>query len=79
MTLERELRHRRRYYTVKKLRLLEYLHKCGFKEVMTVPEPTNEDYKWFVFYNTPELEDAVDAYFNQSKAAGPEQSLGTRS
>lgn len=55
-------------YTVKRLRLLQYLVERGFKDYVVVPDPTtSKRYNWFIFENTPELEDAVKEYFAHLK------------
>lgn len=51
-------------YTVKRLRLLQYLVNKGFKEYTIIPDPTStKNYNWFVFENTEELAEAVAEYF----------------
>lgn len=56
--------HKREYYTVKRLRLLEYLTNRGFTADKTIPDPENPKYKWWLFKNTPELEEAITGYFS---------------
>lgn len=51
-------------YTVKRLRLLQYLVNKGFKEYTIIPDPTStKNYNWFVFENTEALAEAVAEYF----------------
>lgn len=61
-----EKKQKREYYTVKRLRLLEYLTDRGFTAEKTIPDPENPKYKWWLFKNTSNLEQAVTEYF-QSK------------
>lgn len=60
-----ELAHKNKYYTVKRLRLLEFLIDKGFTIVKTIPDPNNPKYKWWLIENSIELEKAVNAYFNK--------------
>jgi hypothetical protein len=55
--------HKNPYYTVKRLRMLEYLMDKGFEPVKTIPDPINPHYKWWLFTNSPELEKVVTDYF----------------
>lgn len=50
---------------VKRLRLLQYLLDRGFTDYKIIPDPTSTKagYNWFVFKNTPELQQIVDEYF----------------
>lgn len=51
-------------YTVKRLRLLQYLVERGFKDYKIIPDPTStKKYNWFVFELTEALEEAVNEYF----------------
>ena len=53
-------------YTVKRLRLLQYLVNKGFKNYTIIPDPTStKNYNWFVFENTEALEEAVNEYFSK--------------
>lgn len=56
------------WYTVKRLRLLDYLcnEKHMYPEYQT-PDPTNPRYSWYVYKNTPELEKNLDEYFRKLK------------
>lgn len=54
-------------YTCKRLRMLEYLKKSGFSPYATIPDPTNDKYNWWLFENSPEFEQCVNAYFEQLK------------
>ena len=56
------------WYTVKRLRLLDYLcnEKHMYPEYQT-PDPTNPHYSWYVYKNTPELEKNLDEYFRKLK------------
>ena len=63
-----ECKHKREYYTCKRLRLLKYLMDRGFKPFTTIPEPNNHNMHWWLFKNTPELEKCVDEYFKELKA-----------
>lgn len=55
------------YYTVKRLRLLEYLLKNGFEPESTIHDPTNIKYNWWIFKNSCELETCIDTYFENLK------------
>lgn len=51
-------------YTVKRLRLLQFLVNKGFRNYTIIPDPTStKNYNWFVFENTEALEEAVKEYF----------------
>jgi hypothetical protein len=63
-----EIKHGK-YYTCKRLRMLEYLKKRGFEPRATIPDPTNIKYNWWLFDNTPEFERCVYEYFEQMKPA----------
>jgi hypothetical protein len=52
-----------KYYTVKRMRFLQYLLERGFTPDSTVPDPTNVKYKWWIFENSEELEAAIEEYF----------------
>lgn len=55
-------------YTVKRLRLLQYLKEKGFTKYTVIPDPTtSEPYNWFVFQNSEELEAALNEYFKNLK------------
>ncbi len=55
-------------YTVKRLRLLQFLVERGFTEYTVIPDPTtSKHYNWFIFQNSEELEAAVNEYFNNLK------------
>ena len=54
-----------KYYTVKRLRLLEFLLDKGFTVVKTIPDPNNPKYKWWLFENSVELEAVVTEYFSR--------------
>lgn len=56
-------KHARKYYTCKRLRLLQYLMERGFTPEATIPDPTNPKYKWWLFNNSCELETALEEYF----------------
>lgn len=60
-----EVKHKSAYYTVKRLRLLEYLMNRGFEPVKVIPDPNNPKYKWWLFENSAELEKVIDAYFSK--------------
>ena len=66
-----ELQHKNKYYTVKRLRMLEYLMNKGFEPLHTMPDPSNPKYHWWKFENTVELEEAVTEYFNSKKSQSP--------
>lgn len=53
----------KKYYTCKRLRMLEWLKNKGFKPVKMIPDATNDKYNWWLFEVSPELEKAVDEYF----------------
>jgi hypothetical protein len=58
-----ECKHAKPYYTVKRMRLLEYLMRHGFTPFTRVADPNNPKYSWWLFENTPELERCVEIYF----------------
>lgn len=57
------MRHSRETYTVKRLRLLEYLLDRGFEVEATIPEPKNPKYCNWIIKNSDALEVALDEYF----------------
>lgn len=59
-----ELKHNNEYYTCKRLRMLEYLRGKGFIPYMTLPDVNNPKYLVWRFKNTPQLETAIDEYFD---------------
>lgn len=59
-----ELKHNA-FYTCKRLRLLNYLRSKGFKPVETIPDANNTNYNWWLFENSPELENAINNYFSK--------------
>jgi hypothetical protein len=63
--MQTETKHKAKYYTCKRLRLLEHLLKLGFKPVKTIPDATNINFKWWLFDNTPALQDALYSYFKK--------------
>lgn len=58
-----ELKHKREFYTCKRLKLLKFLLDRGFEPYETIPDPSNWHYNWWQFKNSPELELAIDEYF----------------
>lgn len=54
-------------YCCKRLRLLEYLLSNGFEPYTTVPDSQNWKYKNWLFYNSPQLEQCIEEYFNSKK------------
>lgn len=60
-----ECKHKSAFYTVKRLRMLEYLMNKGFKPEKTIPDANNPKYKWWLIPNSPELEKAVEEYFTR--------------
>jgi hypothetical protein len=60
-----EVKHKNAFYTVKRLRLLEYLMNLGFEPYKTIPDADNPKYKWWLFENSAELEGAINAYFGK--------------
>lgn len=71
--MERQCNHKKKYYCVKRLRLLQHLVEHGFYEYSTIPDPGNRKYSWFVFVNTPELEECIEAYFAEIEARKQQQ------
>lgn len=53
-------------FTVKKLRLLQFLRKKGFTKYKIIPDPTTtKNYNWFIFKNSDALEAAIKEYFSK--------------
>ena len=63
--MERECKHKREYFTCKRLRLLSFLKERGFMPYEVVPDVNNPKFNVWLFKNTPDLEDALDEYFNK--------------
>lgn len=59
----RENYSKREVYAVKRMRLLDYLLQRGFEPFAEQPDATNWKYKNWLFKNTPELQTALKAYF----------------
>ena len=57
-------------YTCKRLRMCEYLIKCGFTPTASIPDPNNVKYNWWIFETSPELNKAIADYFETLKARG---------
>lgn len=55
----------KRHYTCKRLRMCEYLIKQGFTPTATIPDATNPRFNWWLFEKTPELDAAVEEYFEK--------------
>lgn len=51
-------------YICKRYRLYTHLIQMGFSPIRTLPSPVNNNYNWWFFENTPELEHVLDEYFN---------------
>ncbi len=65
MTNERKCKHKGEYYTCKRLRLLQFLKERGFLPYMTLPDVDNPKFNIWRFKNSPELESALDEWFNK--------------
>ena len=65
--IEQNNKGKRDYYTCKRLRLLNHLKSNGFTPFATIPEPTNHNYNWWLFENSPELEKCINEYFENLK------------
>ena len=63
--MNNECRHKREFYTCKRMMLLSYLKNLGFLPELTVPDVSNPRYNVWKFRNSPELEDAIDRYFEE--------------
>ena len=57
-----------KYYTCKRLRMLEYLRKKGFVAQRTMPDINNPRFNVWQFEYTSELEQAIKAYFAELKS-----------
>lgn len=60
-----EKKERRKFYTCKRSRMLDYLLDKGFTPSSEGHDWNNPKYKVWHFVNTPELEVAVNEYFNR--------------
>lgn len=58
----------KKHYTCKRLRMCEYLIKQGFTPTATIPDATNPRFNWWLFEQSPELETAVNTYFELLKS-----------
>ena len=52
-------------YTCKRIPMLNYLRRRGFIPFDTIAEIKNPKYLNWQFHNSPQLEDAIDEYFDQ--------------
>lgn len=58
-----------KYYTCKRLKLLQYLLEHGYEPIETIPDVNNWKYKNWVFENTgADFEQCVNNYFGKLKA-----------
>lgn len=62
----KELKHGK-YYTCKRLKMLEYLLRNGFKPIRTIPDPDDWRYKHWLFENNSDFEKCVEQYFKNLK------------
>lgn len=62
--MERQTKHGETY-TVKRMRMLDWLCNKGFYPEYSVRDKNNPRYNVWKYKNTPELEDAIDEYFAQ--------------
>ena len=62
--MERTMRHGKQN-TCKRWRMLTWLRERGFYPVKTIPDCTRADYNNWVFDNSPELEEAINEYFEE--------------
>ena len=60
--MEQTMRHGKQY-TCKRWRMLTWLMERGFNPIKTIPDATRPEYNNWVFVNSPELENAINAYF----------------
>ena len=58
-------KHSREFYTCKRMRLLQYLKEQGFLPELTLPDVSNPKFNVWKFRNSPELEEAIDRYFEE--------------
>ena len=56
-------RKKPRYYYCKRLRLLDYLVRRGFRALGTMPDAKNPKYNVWKFEYTPELDKTLREYF----------------
>ena len=52
-------------YTVKRMRMLDWLCNRGFYPEYSVRDKNNPRYNVWKYKNSPELEEAIDEYFTQ--------------
>lgn len=51
-------------YYVKRMRMYTFLINKGFEPTATIPDPNNYKFRWWVFDNTVELQEAIKEYFD---------------
>ena len=51
-------------YICKRYRLYTHLIQMGFSPIKILPSPIDNNYNWWFFKNTPELESVIDEYFD---------------
>lgn len=54
-------------FTCRRLRMLNYLRDRGFIPFKSVPEINNPKYYNWLFYNSPELEQAINEWFEMQR------------
>lgn len=63
--MENQCKHKKEYYTCKRMKLLIFLRNKGFIPEQTIPDLHNPKYLVWRFKNSPELEKAIEEYFSQ--------------
>lgn len=54
-------------YIVYTVRMTRYLQERGFQFIRTIPDTTRQDFKNWVFENTPALRAAVQEYLSSKR------------
>lgn len=65
MKIKTERKHKKEYYTCKRMRMLTYLKAKGFLPYETIPDVKNPRLSCWLFHNTPELEKCIEEYFEK--------------
>lgn len=55
------------YFVCKRLRMLEYLRAKGHLPIAIIPDCNNPRYSVWRFKNNPDLDKAIDEWFNRYK------------
>ena len=68
-----------KYFCCTRLRMLDYLTQKGFMYERVATDKTNPRMKNWIYRNSPELEDAITAYFKMQRERKEKESMAIAS